>query len=127
VVTAAIAGTANDTGSSIDVARSLSPAPAHTPGASSAIDPLSQVSAEDPARLVAPANIRRTAYFIAKEHRTIDPTTTDTDGRRPCPRQLRTLEKCRGHERGAQGEEVGACSRAGYIRGLDRLTVCDRQ
>src|SRR5581483_7174084 len=73
-VTAAVAGTANDTGSSIDVTRSLSPAPAHTPGASSAIDPLSQVSAEDPARLVAPADIGCVAYSIAKEHRAVYPT-----------------------------------------------------
>jgi len=44
--TTAIAGTGNTAaGSNPDVARPA--VPAHTPGASSAIDPLSQVSAED--------------------------------------------------------------------------------
>ncbi len=124
--TTAIAGTTGNgtAGSSTDVARSPAAAPVLPPNSSSAIDPLSQVSiawggpvsglgssgrsrAHKKMDGLANTLMRCAANLYAKEHRTVDPAATDPDGRRLCPRELGTLEKCDAGERHHSGEEVG--------------------
>ena len=52
-------------------------------------------------------SLRCAANLYAKDHRTVDPAAADADGRRLCPRELGTLEKCDAGERPHSGEEVG--------------------
>jgi hypothetical protein len=110
--TTAIAATVNGSSSHVDLARRAASTPAHTPGPHNAIDPLSHVSCSlPPAQSVSGAMILADAAcpanLPAKEHRTVDPTTTDPDGRGTHSGEFRSLEKCGASGRGSQGQEVG--------------------